>query len=523
MSPQPPQQMDPESQLLVEEKGYGSTFPNTNNAPAKAAPQDVSISEVSLPGKNIPTTFLEDLRSWRNGTVEGTIPQSFCVAIVVGIACGGAAFLYYKSLWAVLDYLWHDLPQDSGFKDAVPESLWFLWIAIIGFTMSAGVGLSVKYLGEPGDLAYVVKCVHNDAYIHESHMIPMIAASQFSILGGGSLGPEAPLVAICAGVAGWLSRNVFKTVNKNVVRKHTLMGMCAALAAFFGAPLGGSLFALEINNRFGVEYFEHALEAIFAGEICLAMFRYLAGLPIAPIWDLGAPLTEADPVDVLCGILIGLCGAAVAGAFAWFHGRVMKWFASRDLLDNSRAVPRALTGAVVIVILGLLVPQTMFWGEYELQTILTLGPAEDLEHIWPTSGLLSFEMNSFWSCFIVGLCKMIVISFTVAGGYRGGFIFPFFAAGAAFGRALCFLFPSLPPSIACLCFAAGINVSITRTVIGTTCILAFLAGEQNAMSSILAASLVAQFATAYMPFIKSQKSREDMDKAHVYEYSRPLV
>eukprot|EP00816_Leptocylindrus_hargravesii_P011862 CAMPEP_0196823216 /NCGR_PEP_ID=MMETSP1362-20130617/86596_1 /TAXON_ID=163516 /ORGANISM="Leptocylindrus danicus, Strain CCMP1856" /LENGTH=39 /DNA_ID= /DNA_START= /DNA_END= /DNA_ORIENTATION= len=39
------------------------------------------------------------------------------------------------------------------------------------------------------------------------------------------------------------------------------------------------------------------------------------------------------------------------------------------------------------------------------------------------------------------------------------------------------------------------------------------------MSSILAASLVAQFATAYMPFIKSQKSREDMDKAHVYEYS----
>lgn len=125
MSPQPPQQMDPESQLLVEEKGYGSTFPNTNNAPAKAAPQDVSISEVSLPGKNIPTTFLEDLRSWRNGTVEGTIPQSFCVAIVVGIACGGAALLYYKSLWAVLDYLWHDLPQDSGFKDAVPESLWF--------------------------------------------------------------------------------------------------------------------------------------------------------------------------------------------------------------------------------------------------------------------------------------------------------------------------------------------------------------------------------------------------------------
>ena len=30
-----------------------------------------------------------------------------------------------------------------------------------------------------------------------------------------------------------------------------------ALAAFFGCPLGGSLFALEVNSRFGVEYFEH--------------------------------------------------------------------------------------------------------------------------------------------------------------------------------------------------------------------------------------------------------------------------
>jgi H+/Cl- antiporter ClcA len=35
------------------------------------------------------------------------------------------------------------------------------------------------------------------------------------------------------------------------------MGMAGALAAFFGCPLGGSLFALEVNSRFGVEYFEH--------------------------------------------------------------------------------------------------------------------------------------------------------------------------------------------------------------------------------------------------------------------------
>ena len=85
------------------------------------------------------------------------------------------------------------------------------------------------------------------------HVLPMLAASQFSILGGGSLGPEAPLVAICASFAGYISRKIFGMTQTNLIRKHTLMGMASALAAFFGVPLGGSLFALEINNRFGIE------------------------------------------------------------------------------------------------------------------------------------------------------------------------------------------------------------------------------------------------------------------------------
>jgi len=57
--------------------------------------------------------------------------------------------------------------------------------------------------------------------------------------------------------SGYISRKIFKMTNMNLIRKHTLMGMACALAAFFGVPLGGSLFALEINNRFGIEYYEH--------------------------------------------------------------------------------------------------------------------------------------------------------------------------------------------------------------------------------------------------------------------------
>ena len=439
-------------------------------------------------------TFWEDAVKLK----EGSIPQSIVVAAVIGIVCGVAANYYYKVLEWLLEYFWKTLPEQVviGYW---PEWSYPLWIPLVGTFMALGVGLTVKYMGEPGDLAFTIKAVHEKAYLSMDHCLPMVAASQFSIIGGGSLGPEAPLVAICACLAGFVSRSIFHQTERNVVRKHTLMGMAGALAAFFGAPLGGSLFALEVNSRFGIEYFEHVVEAIFCGEVTLAVFRYCAGLPISPIWTITPdPVGPTDAIYVLIGGGLGLIGAGLAACFAKFHWKLMALFDKLDLLNDENAVWRALLGASGLLIIGIFIPQTLFWGENEFQVISTLSPASTLPHVWPTNGLLDYEMDTAMKCFLMGIFKMVAISFTVTGGYRGGFIFPFFASGAAFGRCLTFFFPSLPAPYACLCIAAGINVAITRTSLATSVILTFLAGQQNAMSAVLAASLTSLFATSYM-------------------------
>ena len=290
------------------------------------------------------------------------------------------------------------------------------------------------------------------------------------------------------------------------------MGMAGALGAFFGCPLGGSLFALEVNSRFGVEYFEHIMEALFSGVVCLGVFRQLANLPIESIWVLATPTLEnTSALEVLYGILLGFLGSGVAVVFANFHWKVMELFQHFDLLRNERAVHRGLAGATVVVAMGLLVPHTMFWGESEIQTIGTMSPASTLEHIWPTYGATHFEMDSWWAALIVGVAKIVAISFTVAGGYRGGFIFPLMATGAAFGRVVFFVLPFIPVQLCVLCMAAAINVGITRTAMSTTLILSYLSGEQNSIAPILSSSLIALFATGYMPFIKSQVLRSDID------------
>lgn len=363
-------------------------------------------------------SFIDDAKNFR----AGTIPHSMVVALVVGGACGVAAWLYYTILFQVLSFVWHKFPQ-MVIIGVWPEWSYVLWIPIVGFTCAILVGLSVIILGEPGDLPYTIKSVHELGYLEIDHALPMVAASQFSLLGGGSLGPEAPLVAICACIGGYISRTVFRVKRRNIVRKHTLMGMAGALGAFFGCALGGSLFALEVNSRLGVEYFEHSIEAILCGTVTLTVFRALAGLPIGPIWVITPDkLLAASPLEVAYGAFIGLIGALVAYLFALMHWRVMGGFKHFGLIPNNMAVSRALVGAVVVVGIGMAIPQTMFWGEYEFQTLSTLSPAKTLTHVWPTDGLFGFQMDSGLTSLLTGVAKLVAISFTVSGGYRGTYL-----------------------------------------------------------------------------------------------------
>lgn len=262
------------------------------------------------------------------------------------------------------------------------------------------------------------------------------------------------------------------------------------------------------------------MEAIFSGTVCLCVFRGLAGLSLGSIWDIqDTPLPKATYDTVLLGGALGLFGAAVAACFAAFHSYVMGFFKQWGLIDNKKAVSRAVTGASVVLLIGIFIPRTLFWGESEFQTLATGADASELPHVFPKIGLFGMSMETFGEAMAIGVAKMVAISFTVAAGYRGGFIFPFFAAGASFGRALVFLFPNLPPALACLSIAAGINVAITRTGLATPLILCALAGEQNAISPVLFASMVSLFATTYMPFIRSQVRRVDV--SHLQDSELP--
>jgi hypothetical protein len=172
----------------------------------------------------------------------GTIPHSVLVATTIGIACGVSAYLYNFALQWLLVTVWKTWPRlvllsstrtvttttTNDEFDMIVPSWTILWIPTVAVVLSIGLGWTVQYVGEPGDLASTIRCVHNDGWIVLSHAAPMIVASLFSIAAGASVGPEAALVAVCATLAGFISRNLFGTdpkLQRNLVRKHTLMGV----------------------------------------------------------------------------------------------------------------------------------------------------------------------------------------------------------------------------------------------------------------------------------------------------------
>ena len=439
-----------------------------------------------------PSSFWADLRNFK----EGSVPQSIVIGTAIGITCGMSAYVYYKIMVKGIDFFWHTLPE-TYIIDKWPEWSYPVWYPIMGIIAAIGLSLTLKFVGEPGDLAVTVEAIHSKGYLESSYVLPMICASLCTIIGGASLGPEAPLGAICASLGGSVSRHIFKQTKPNVIRKHTLMGMSGALAAFFGSPIGGTLFALEIQSRLGLEYFEHAVESFFCAELSVFLFRFCSGMSIGPIWTITTPaVPPSEPYYILIGILLGLIGAGLSYCFTLLVRSAM--FVFNKLLGEDKIFARALLSASVFVTIGMFMPFTYFWSEDEIAVLATKSPAENLPNVWPTSGLIGFEMDSALNCVLVGVFKMVAIAYGIAGGFRGGFIFPLFCCGTAFGAALTFVFPDLPAPYACLCLAAAMNVAITRTSIATPIILTFLAGQQDTMSAVAAASVTSLLVTSYM-------------------------
>jgi H+/Cl- antiporter ClcA len=414
------------------------------------------------------------------------IPQRALLLAGAAVGASGGLFaaLYYYLLQGGLALVWKGLAPHAP-----------VWaVTMLG---GALVGVALRTLGKPGEIAAVVDNIHmRRGRINPRKSPSMVVASLVSICFGGSAGPEAPLVQMIGSTGSWLGDRL--RLRGDQVRTLTFCGMAAALGAFFGAPVGGALFALEIPHRRGLEYYEALIPALVSSFLAFGVFRLLVPahsvLYPFPRWP------EATPGQVGLGALLGVLGAGLGAGF------IVMFRAAGKMSKPLERWPIALgaAGGGLLGLLSMAVPPglpttTLFWGEHQLAELLAGYPAV-------LSGL---GRRAALALLALALLKGLAITVTLRSGFRGGFIFPLFFVGGATGLALSAATAGrIAPVLSVLCLAAATNVAVTRTPLSTAVILTTLSG--TSMIPVIAAACLTSFLlTTRFPLIRTQRPRRN--------------
>lgn len=390
--------------------------------------------------------------------------RTFLLWALLGLIGGLIAGIY----WIILEFLTHQL----GFFEG-----WFVIpvMAICGLL----AGLIIHFIGDPGEIHLIVNNIRfNKGKLDPKNNPSMILSSLLCVASGGSLGPEAPLVQVTGSTGSWLGK-VFRLKGEEL-RSLSIAGMASGFTALFGAPLGGSLFSLEIlHHKHAVEYYNAIIPALVASSFSYVIFALIIHLGIGATWNLES-YEFNGAFDFGFAVLYAIAGTAIGWAFIY----CTKFFKS---IFEKKPLPiyiKTLIGGIILGMISFYLPLTRYFGHHELNELLS----QDL-----TIQLL----------IAILIFKIVAIAITVTSGWRGGFIIPLFFVGATLGLIIHHFFPNTHITLTIVSCMAAINACVTRTPMSTTILLATLTGFSYFVP-ILFASLTGYFLAPRIPFISSQ-------------------
>ncbi|EGV43492.1 chloride channel protein [Bizionia argentinensis JUB59] len=395
--------------------------------------------------------------------------RKFILWAVLGLFGGLIASVY----WIILEFFTHQL---AFFDDwlVIPT------MAICGLL----AGLVIHFIGDPGEIHLIVNNIRfNKGKLDPKNNPSMVLSSLFCIASGGSLGPEAPLVQVTGSTGTWLGK-LFRLKGEDL-RSMSIAGMASGFTALFGAPLGGSLFSLEIlHHEHAVEYYKAIIPAFVASSFSYMVFALIIHLGIGPTWDLPA-YHMLSKFDFAYAIFF----AIIATVFGWLFIYCTKFFKNIFGKISTPIYIHTLIGGVALGLIAYFLPITRYFGHHEINTLIISD--------------FSLTMLVLILCF-----KIVAIAITVTSGWRGGFIIPLFFTGATLGLIIHQFIPSISLSLAIVSCMAAINACVTRTPMSTTILLATLTGFTYFIP-ILFASLTGYFLAPRIPFISSQMQKTE--------------
>lgn len=277
-----------------------------------------------------------------------------------------------------------------------------------------------------------IESLHRVGIMDHRRFWPCIIISTLGMASGLSLGPEMPLVLVAGMVGSWVGLKTKQSVLSS--RVMNLTAAAAGIGGFFGFPMAGAFFVLELPHRMGMQYFEALSPAVLSSIVSVIVNRIVANKQEVQGYFDYPFLAQTLPSNIFyTAIIYGLVGTVVGIMYAegvifckhwvhdWFHaahddhdehedahgeddlyqdersaligsGRLMeKMYPQKKksvgcLTKMSRCFTNffaieheptraACAGIMCGIIVGLncmFLPHQLFWGEAQLQVCLNL-------------------------------------------------------------------------------------------------------------------------------------------------------
>ena len=314
------------------------------------------------------------------------------------------------------DFIWEWLPAQLGLAE-VPW-WWVMLFLLIGALLIIAAWRLGEGMGSPLD------GFHFD--IGPSRALAALSVAMATLIFGGVLGPEAPLI-VCGTVIGGL---VTRNKGPQIQQLGMVLGGMAAIGTILGNPFIAAFMVLEFAAMGAMprQILIPLFMALASGYLVLTGIGPFAGLGTL---DLAVPgLTEVDTltfVDLFVGV-----GVAILAAIAVLISRQVGYAVQK--IAKARPAPTIIGAALAVGALASIVmvvfdqPYFMvpFSGETAMPTLLA-----------ETSAVAALA---------IFVAKALAYGISLGGGFRGGPIFPATFVGVGVGVFVGLIITSSPMS-----------------------------------------------------------------------------
>jgi H+/Cl- antiporter ClcA len=231
------------------------------------------------------------------------------LAAILGVPISAAAYGFLALVSGLQEWLFTDLPGALGF-DGTP--LW--WPLPLLALAGVLVGLTIRYL--PGRGGHSPADGFEAGGVPSPIELPGIAIAALATLSlGAVLGPEAPLIALGAGLAGSAVRLARRDVPAQATAVVAAAGSFAAISTLLGSPLLGAFLLMEASGLGGPTLGLVLVPGLVAAGVGSLIFigldawtglgTYSLALPDVP------PFAQPDLAQFGWALVIGLVAAVV--------------------------------------------------------------------------------------------------------------------------------------------------------------------------------------------------------------------